>query len=383
MVAYEDLSGSATAEIEQRWLHLADQAHSGMDLSQGRLVQAVLADVGPAGRQRLLLTIHHLVVDPMSWTFILDDLHTAYTQLAASRPAELPPKTTSASAWSARLHEFAAGEGARAQADYWAGQLASWSLHHAQDPPPEQPGTFRNAEWDTVRMSAEQSTVLMHDVPVAFGVTVEDVLLTAVALAYCRVRGQVGLLIDVEGHGREELFDGVDLSRTVGFLSSVHPVEFAVPENADLAALLRDTAARRQAEPDRGVGYGIIAYLGAPETRRLFKARPPSPVIFSYVGWLPDPGGGLGSMSEAPGGAEIHPDFSRLYPVIVTAEIADGIVTTRINRRSAAHGGEQDCRLAAAYESVLADLSGYMRKRRRETASELPVQLPLGHSAAP
>jgi hypothetical protein len=153
----------------------------------------------------------------------------------------------------------------------------------------------------------------------------------------------------------------------------VHPVEFAVPETADPVDVLHDTAVRRQAEPDRGIGYGILAYLAEPATSELFAARPPSPVIFSYVGLRQYSDGGLGSLSDVPGGSEIHPDFRRLYPVIVYAEIADGIVTTRINRRSADQGGEQDCRLADIYAAILAELAACTPRTMPEAASGLPM----------
>ncbi|MFI6303328.1 non-ribosomal peptide synthase/polyketide synthase [Amycolatopsis thailandensis] len=207
------------------------------DLERGPLLAAVLD-----GR-RLTLAAHHLVVDGVSWRILLEDLETVY------RGGELGPKTTSFLAWAERLAEHAAGGGFDDELAHWRGIPPS---------PAAEPATIADLGEVTVRLTAEETRALLQDVPEVYRTQVNDVLLTALGRVLRDWTGQTPV-IDLEGHGREELFEDVDLSRTVGWFTSMFPVALDVPH--DWGAALKSVKEQLRALPRRGVGYGALRYL--------------------------------------------------------------------------------------------------------------------------
>jgi non-ribosomal peptide synthase protein (TIGR01720 family) len=348
MVTYRDLAGLSPADRDRGWLELAGNAQAGMDLERGELVRAVLARLGPDGQQRLLIAIHHLVVDAVSWPVLLEDLGTACRQLSSGQPARLPAKTTSFQAWSARLADYARSPQALAEAGYWTRPRQAGPLPGLTRPA----ATAAEAVSSRVTLSGGQTSALLRQAPAAFGASVEDILLAALAIAVSRWSRQHHVLIDVEGHGREPLFEDIDLTRTVGWFTTMHPLELAAPPGADLAQIVGDTAARRQAVPHKGIGYGILARLADQPIREQLAAQPPADIVFNYLGSQRATSGGLGTPSRAPHGPQVHPGNPLPYPVEINADITDGIFTADIITQP----GPQASALAAHYTSALADL---------------------------
>ncbi|MBB5857514.1 non-ribosomal peptide synthase/polyketide synthase [Amycolatopsis umgeniensis] len=207
------------------------------DLQQGPLLAAVLE-----GR-RLTLAAHHLVVDGVSWRILLEDLETAY------RGGELGPKTTSYLAWARRLAEYAASGG-------FEDELAHWRA--IPRVPAAGPATIADTGEVTVRLTAEETRALLRDVPEVYRTQVNDVLLAALGRVLRDWTGRTPV-IDLEGHGREDLFDDVDLSRTVGWFTSLFPVALDVPDG--WGAALKSVKEQLRAVPRRGIGYGALRYL--------------------------------------------------------------------------------------------------------------------------
>ncbi|OXM48870.1 non-ribosomal peptide synthetase [Amycolatopsis alba] len=207
------------------------------DLERGPLLAAVLD-----GR-RLTLAAHHLVVDGVSWRILLEDLETAYLG------GELGPKTTSFLAWAERLAEHAQSGGFDDELAHWRG---------IPSPPATEPATIADTGEVTVRLTAEETRALLQDVPEVYRTQVNDVLLTALGRVLRDWTGQTPV-IDLEGHGREDLFDDVDLSRTVGWFTSVFPVALDVPD--DWGTALKSVKEQLRAVPRRGIGYGALRYL--------------------------------------------------------------------------------------------------------------------------
>ncbi|MGW5701159.1 non-ribosomal peptide synthase/polyketide synthase [Amycolatopsis japonica] len=208
------------------------------DLERGPLLAAVLD-----GR-RLTLAAHHLVVDGVSWRILLEDLETAY------RGGELGPKTTSYLGWARRLAEHAESGGFDDELAYWRG-IPAPSVDR-------EPATIADTGEVTVRLTAEETRALLQDVPEVYRTQVNDVLLTALGRVLRDWTGQTPV-IDLEGHGREDLFDDVDLSRTVGWFTSVFPVALDVPDG--WGAALKAVKEQLRAVPRRGIGYGALRYL--------------------------------------------------------------------------------------------------------------------------
>ncbi|MEU9117891.1 amino acid adenylation domain-containing protein, partial [Streptomyces sp. NPDC048483] len=238
------------------------------------MVRAVWFDAGPAAPGRLLLTAHHLVVDGVSWRILLSDLQTAYEALAAGRTPELDETGTSLREWAHLLADEAARR---------SGELSLWQDVVADPGPsltarPLDPArdTVAAARRLTVELGTEATAAVLRTVPAVFRSNVADALLAALAVAVADHRRTKGLgesgrvLVDVEGHGREELTESTDLSRTVGWFTSMYPAALDIGElSGDRAAALglavKRVKEQLRALPDNGIGYGLLRYLN-PET---------------------------------------------------------------------------------------------------------------------
>ncbi|MFE2752932.1 amino acid adenylation domain-containing protein [Actinosynnema sp. NPDC059335] len=339
-----DVTGLAEAERAAVVRAEADTAWRRLDPARGLLVQAVWFDAGPAHPGDLLLVVHHLAVDGVSWRILLPDLAQAWHALAAGREPELEPVWTSWRRWSHLLHDAAHDPTRADQLPYWTAVLDGPDpLLGARplDPARDTVGVARTAE---VVLTPEETTPLLTEVPAAFHAGVDDVLLTALALAVARWRERRGrgaetsVLLQVEGHGREDVVPDVELSRTVGWFTSVHPVrldpgrvgwpELLAGGPAAGAALKRVKEQLREL-PEKGVGYGLLRHLNADTAGKLAGLGAPQ-IAFNYLGrvdtaapggdrlWLPAPG------FTAPVGHDDLPFVHAVEITAVTEDTADG-----------------------------------------------------------
>jgi amino acid adenylation domain-containing protein/non-ribosomal peptide synthase protein (TIGR01720 family) len=275
---------SHLAEVEQRTALQSELARiqSSLTLHAGPQIRVALFDLGQRG-QRLFLVIHHLVVDSVSWRILLEDLETAYDR--ASRgwsTVQLPPKTTSYADWARRCRQYAASDAVQGELPYWI------SMPHGmvRRLPVDEPGganTVSSARSVTVSLNATDTEALLRSVPDVYHTQINDVLLTAVVSAFAAWTGERRLLIDLEGHGREELFAGVDVSRTVGWFTTIYPVALEWEPGSDLGASLKSIKEQLRRVPNRGIGYGLLRYLGGDAKGQLAQL-PQAEVTFNYLG---------------------------------------------------------------------------------------------------
>ncbi|MCK6190647.1 non-ribosomal peptide synthetase [Pseudomonas sp. EYE_354] len=248
-------------------------AQCSLDLQQGPLLRALLVDM-PDHSQRLLLAVHHLVVDGVSWRVLLEDLQQLYTG------AELAHKTSTYQDWSARLQ--ACVPRFVPQLDYWQTSLGGAPVH---DLPCDNPhgalhqGLERKV---TCTLDADTTRQLLAQAPAAYRSQVNDLLLTALARVITRWSGQGSTLIQLEGHGREDLFDGLDLTRTVGWFTSLFPVTLTPAD--DVSTSIKAVKEQLRAVPDKGVGYGVLRYLAEPAVAATLAGLAQPRITFNYLG---------------------------------------------------------------------------------------------------
>ncbi|MFF7566047.1 amino acid adenylation domain-containing protein [Streptomyces pseudovenezuelae] len=263
-----------------------------LDPAAGAMVQAVWFDASPDRPGRLLLVVHHLVVDGVSWRVLVPDLQAAWEALMTGRHPELPAAGTSFRRWATVLQEEAHVPSRVAEAERWQRIGAAPQLPLGSRPLAPDRDTTATTRSLRLALPADTTGPLLTTAPSAFGTGVQDVLLTGLALAVADRYGSPHVVLDVEGHGREELTPGLALSRTVGWFTSLYPVhlDLAGVDVADALAAgpAADLAVARVTEhlrelPDHGVGYGLLRHLNpdtAPELAKL-----PAPAIgFNYLG---------------------------------------------------------------------------------------------------
>ncbi|ANN20077.1 non-ribosomal peptide synthetase [Amycolatopsis orientalis] len=287
-----------------------------LDPAAGIMARVVWVDAGDAEPGRLAFVAHHLAVDAVSWGILLPDLRAAYDAVVSGGTPALEAPATSYRQWALRQTEQALSERTVAELDQWV------ALLDGADPAPA--GDSGQAHSWSTRLSGTEVRTLVAQLPGAFHCGIQDVLLAGLAAAVARVRGTgAGLLVDVEGHGREAA-DGEDLLRTVGWFTSVHPVRFELSD-VDLAAagrLLKTVKEQIRAVPGDGAGYGLLRHLN-PDTGAKLAKSPSARIGFNYLGrtvlapraaaWEP--------VGEGPLGA--GPDMVLAHAVEVSAEVQD------------------------------------------------------------
>jgi len=260
----------------------AAEAQGSLDLGAGPIVRVVWFDLGDRPG-RLLFVIHHLAVDAVSWRILMEDFWHAYEHLARGQQVALPAKTSSVRQWARRLSEHAQSATAREELAYW--------LAAASDPAGRVPldllgvdNLAKAARTVTVELDEETTRELVQETPKAYQTQINDVLLTALALALATWTGERAIRFDLEGHGREPLFEDVDLTRTVGWFTTIFPVRLELISD-DPGEVLKDVKEQLRRIPDRGLGYGLLRYLSTdPQVIEPLTAAPEPDVGFNYLG---------------------------------------------------------------------------------------------------
>ncbi len=283
-----DLSGVAVSAQREEIERLAAAAQSSLDLSAGPLFRVHYYDLGvdengAARGGRLLIVVHHLAVDIVSWGILLEDLQQCYRQLEqGSEAVQLPAKTTSYQEWAEVLREYAQSPQLLAQLDYW--------LDDQRREVPPLPTDFSDGEnlesttrYLSMNLNVEDTRRLVFEVSKAGNVQVNEVLLTVLAETLSQWTGDKHVLIDVEGHGREETVGEVDLTRTVGWFTTLHPVLLTLTDNASWEERLSLVTKQLRAVPKRGIGYGVLRYLsGRKEIVDRLESLPQADISFNY-----------------------------------------------------------------------------------------------------
>jgi len=278
--AKSDLLWAREVESEQALQQLAAEAQRSLDLQKGPLLRAVLAQCAD-GSQRLLLVIHHLVVDGVSWRVLLEDLQQAYQMLSSGQPLKLQAKTTSFKAWAEQLQGYANSPALQAELGYWQGQLQGTSDALPCDHP-QGSNLERHAASVSTRLDPDLTRQLLQEAPAAYRTQINDLLLTALARVISRWTGRADVLVRLEGHGREDLFEGVDLSRTVGWFTSMYPVRLS--PQVGLVDSLKVIKEQLRAVPNKGLGHGVLRYLGDADAQAALAALPRGEIVFNYLG---------------------------------------------------------------------------------------------------
>ena len=335
----------------------ADKTQAGLDLARGPLVHALLFDLGPERPRRLLLLAHHLVVDGVSWRILLEDLDAACAQLARGRPPRLPPKTTSYKAWAERLAAHTRGSAAlRDELPYWLTQADEARI------PVDHPGGANAvaSERDVVvRLDAADTQALLRDATQARGARVDELLLAAFAQALARWTGRPATFLEVEGHGREEILEEVDLSRTVGWFTTLRPLKVSLRDADDLDAVLRDVQAALRAAPARGIGHGLLRHLAGDAAADALARLPQPEVSFNYLGRFDAEGADAARlrMVEGDAGREHARDGTRHRLIEVNGSVMHGQLRMRVSYSEDLHERATVERLAADFEAALRRLA--------------------------
>jgi non-ribosomal peptide synthase protein (TIGR01720 family) len=261
-----------------------EELQRSLDPQAGRIATAAFFDLGPQRPARFCLVLHHLAVDLTSWPVLIQDLETASRQIAAGEEVRLAPATTPVTEWARRLRDRCRSAEMEREVRHW---LTPPRYRPVALPVDHPGGTNDVAALRSVvlTLDVERTRRLREQAAKAHGMQIGEVLLAGLVRGLASWTGSRSLVLDLEGHGREDLFADADLSRTVGWLTCLYPLVFETAGLDEPEGLLTSVKSQLRAVPHGGVGYGVLRYLSPDEeVRRRLAAMPEAEVVFNYLG---------------------------------------------------------------------------------------------------
>ena len=276
-----DLRTTPEPELRTRIEAECEAAQGSLDLQSGPIVRVVWFNLG-ARPGRLLVVIHHLAVDSVSWRSLMEDFWQAYERLARGEEVALAAKTSSLRQWAARLSDHAQSASAHDELPYWTaanGGDGRVPLDLAGGD-----NVAANAATVTVELGEDDTRALVQQTPKAYQTQINDALLTALAQVLATWTGRSTVTFHLEGHGREPLFDDVDVTRTVGWFTTIFPVRLELT-SSDPGEALKAVKEQLRRIPNRGLTYGVLRYLASDsQATASLTAQPDPDVSFNYLG---------------------------------------------------------------------------------------------------
>ncbi|NOK74173.1 MAG: hybrid non-ribosomal peptide synthetase/type I polyketide synthase, partial [Chloroflexi bacterium AL-N5] len=323
-----DLSRIPTEQYTSIIDRISQDAQASLDLTNGPLLRVVYFETDSDTTRRLLIVIHHLVVDGVSWRILLEDIQRGLLQGTEPYGIQLPPKTTSFHTWSHCLRDYTKSDHLMAELPYWTEVVtAPTSLLPRDYPEVTSELTQANMADVIVALDAEETRALLQDVPGAYNTQINDVLLTAFTQSLTRWSGGTRMRIALEGHGRSTIFDHVDLTRTVGWFTSLYPISLDIGQSSDIGEQLCAVKEQLRAVPHDGLGYGILRYLASADVASVIANAPLPEVVFNYLGQLDSSfsdDGTMWSMVNDPKGSDISDQTPVRHLLEVNSQVLDG-----------------------------------------------------------
>ncbi|MFC5852898.1 condensation domain-containing protein, partial [Streptomyces chlorus] len=342
-----DVRGWDGSEVREETTARAAAAGDELDPATGIMLRLVWLDAGAQAPGVLVIVAHHMVVDGVSWRVLLPDLAEAVQHAGSGgAAAALAPVGTSLRAWSLELARQAVSERRESELDWWTSVLSRRTPVADGELDPERDRYSAMGLLSEV-VPSDVSEIVLTRTADLYNAGVEDVLLTAFALALSRWRQapdgspSPGCVVELEGHGRhEELMSGADLSRTMGWFTTVYPVwldpgriRWSETGGPGVGEAIKRVKEQLRAVPDRGVGYGLLRHLN-PGTADVLRQYPAPQVGFNYLGRMRTAAGEDHDWGLLPGavhGTGPAVPLSHVVELNAVAEEQDGLIRLRAN----------------------------------------------------
>ncbi len=332
-----------------------------IDLIQGPLMKAVLFKM--SDNDRVLVVIHHLVVDGISWRVLLEDITEAYKQRIEGKEIKLPHKTDSFKLWAEKVHEYSNSESLLKEKTYWK-SLESTAVKRLPTDFQSQSNLYKDRKTLYCSLTKETVEALLKNVNQAYHTEINDILLTALTRAFYRLYGEKTILVDLEGHGREipiasslaqeEQGGWIDVTRTVGWYTSMYPTILTLPDTDDIGQHIKHIKEHLRRIPNKGFGYGILKYITAPEKKKDLSCNLSPGISFNYLGSFDEKIDGpmFNSVYEFTGNT-IHPELERTHDLDIEGKILGELMELTVSYNAIAYKTETIEKLLQTYREEI------------------------------
>jgi bacitracin synthase 3 len=368
-------------EMETAIRNQANRIQASINLEKGPLVKLGLFKTREG--DHLLVVIHHLVVDGISWRILLEDFGIAYQQLEQEKKIQLQEKTHSFQYWSRELTAYAKSELLIKEVKYWKeieGEIAKIkSLPKDWQIGPDKK-KHKYTENVTIDLDKENTGLLLRKVNEVYNTEINDILLTALGMVIKEWTGLDRVVINLEGHGRESIVEGMDISRTPGWFTSLFPVILDMGQAKDISYAIRHVKEILRRVPNKGIGYGILKYLTPAAKKQAwtdsieFKTEPE--IYFNYLGQFGrdnQNNNAFIKISSISPGKNISPGMERTCTIDINGMVVEGKLSLVFTYNKYEYKKDNLEKLAAGYRSHLLNIIDHCSKKEEQelTPSDL------------
>lgn len=271
----------ARQDALQLMAEAAGTIQTSFDLSTGPLLKLGLFHLDSGGY--LLIAVHHLVMDAVSWRIMFEDIDTLFRQYSNGEVSELPGKSDSFKVWSEKLSEYANSDSFLIEKNYWSA-LTAQEVPVVPEDFPGGDNCVKDTRTSIIQLSENETALLMEKSNDFLGTEINDILLAALGLAVNDSFSYDKFAVLLESHGREEIVEEIDISRTVGWFSSKYPVVFDLSYRQELTRYIKEVKETLRRAPNRGLGFWLLKHLTSPDLRKGIQLDISPQITFNYLG---------------------------------------------------------------------------------------------------
>jgi amino acid adenylation domain-containing protein/non-ribosomal peptide synthase protein (TIGR01720 family) len=327
-----DLTNTSSVQIKEKIENINFKVQASLDITSGNVIKVVYYKINE-NESRILIVVHHLVIDGVSWRILIEDLITSYNLLTANKEVILPAKTTSFKEWSEFINNYVTSEKIIEEKSFWL------TLSEKQFPEIEKDFNSNDNLEDSLFseslvIDAEETNYLLKSIHETYNTQINDILLSALFIAYNKWKGKRQLLVHMEGHGREELSHKYDVSRTIGWFTALFPISLDMADAIEIGDIIKLVKENLRSIPNKGIGFGILRYL-SPDTELQSKLKIFDDVqlMFNYLGQFDQtvPENTPFTIAEENKGVERGIKNKRISLIDVTAAVSQGVMSINIS----------------------------------------------------
>lgn len=321
---YYTLNRQSADEQKAFMARTSSELQASLDIEKGPILQIAYYSRGEQA-DVILLIIHHLVMDGLSWRILLADFQSAFHQVKNGSDITLPPKTSPLKFWAENLIQFAQSETLKSELPYWQ-DLQQKNFASVPVDFNNQPNIESSVEQVALSLDSSYTEALLKDSHKAYNTQINDLLLTALLKGFERWTGKRNVLLAMEGHGREEIIHNADISRTIGWFTSLYPVYLDLGRSVSIGDAIKVVKEQLRQIPTSGIGYGLLRYSGDSELRSGLNAVDRAEMTFNYLGQIDQglPETSLFTPCPLEKGLDRAADNRRISLIDITCHIAGG-----------------------------------------------------------
>lgn len=355
-------------EYIQRIEEHANLIQKSISLDKGLLIKLALFKITDRDtlqeEDHLLIVIHHLVIDAVSWRIILEDFATGYFQAEKDEQIIFQAKTHSFMEWSSNLSTYAKGKKIKKESEFWR-SIDSADMSSLPVDFENEDSKVKNNQTLELLVSEEYTQKLLKKINKAYNTEIIDILITALGLAIKEWTKQDKVLISLEGHGREAIIEGMDITRTVGWFTSLYPVLLNINVTDNISYIIKSVKETIRRIPDKGIGYGILRYLESEEARSPIFSYTPE-IGFNYFGQVEqDINTNLFGLSPFSVGQAMSSESQNNFKININGIIKDGRLTIAIIYNQLQYKKNTILKLVESYERYLKNIIDHCDARNK------------------